>query len=184
MNVIPVMKKFYLFLLILIIFFFQFSILGVFFEGGRSPNLFVALTAGLVLFFGFERSLIWTALAGLLLDIGSSWPIGLGALGLVIVLWLIDKIKDIAEFRSKRYLFAFFLFLTAGTASVFFDFFLNYFFRIEKIFFPNVSVQLFFPSFGKDYVLKTIYTAASAIVVYFFVRKIPRKSETFSLRNR
>ena len=108
------MKKFHLFLIILTLFIFQYSILGVFFRSGRIPNLFVALVTSLAIIFGFEKSLKWIFFAGFLLDAGSAWLMGSGILALVVILWLIDKAKAIAEFRSKRYLFAFLLFLTAG----------------------------------------------------------------------
>ncbi len=116
MNQYSSMKKFYLFLFVLAVFFLQYSILGVFFRSGRIPNLFVALTVSLAILFGFEKSLGWTVFAGFFLDIGSSWLFGSGILALVVILWLIDKMKAIAEFRSKRYLFAVLLFLTAGSA--------------------------------------------------------------------
>ncbi len=93
------MKKFHLLLFILILFVFQYSILGIFFQNGRIPNLFVALVTSLAIIFGFEKSLKWVVFAGFLLDAGSAWLFGSGILALVIILWLIDKVKAIAEFR-------------------------------------------------------------------------------------
>lgn len=178
------MKKFYLFLFILIIFIFQYSILGVFFESGRIPNLFVALVASLAMIFGFEKSLGWIIFAGFFLDIGSSWFIGSGILTLVIVLWLIDKTKAIAEFRSKRYIFVFLLFLTAGISSVAFDILIELILKAERFFSFNVSASHYFPVFQKDYILKTAYTAFSVIPVYFFIRKIPQKNDFFSAKRK
>lgn len=178
------MKKFYLFLFILALFFLQYSILGVFFKSGRIPNLFVALIVSLALIFGFEKSLGWVIFAGFLLDVGSSWLVGSGILALVIILWLIDKMKAIAEFRSKRYLFAVFLLLTAGVSSAAFDIFLELIFRTEKLFSLSVSASHFFTAFGADYFLKTAWTALSVIPVYFFARRIPERPGIFLAKNK
>jgi rod shape-determining protein MreD len=176
------MKKFYLFLFILILFVFQYSILGIFFQNGRIPNLFVALVTSLAIIFGFEKSLKWVVFAGFLLDVGSAWLFGSGILALVIILWLIDKVKAIAEFRSKRYLFAFLLFLTAGISSVVFDILVELILKAERLFFLSASFAPLNFSFGTDYALKTVYTALSVIAVYFFVRKIPKRASILSAR--
>lgn len=178
------MKKFYLFLFILILFILQYSILGVFFQNNRIPNLFVALVTSLAIIFGFEKSLGWIIFSGFLLDIGSPWLVGSGILALVIILWLIDKAKAIAEFRSKRYLFALLLFLTAGVSSVAFDILMELILKAERLFSLSVSASHYFPVFEKDYILKTVYTALSVIAVYFFVRKIPQKTDFFSAEKR
>ncbi|MDD5489779.1 MAG: rod shape-determining protein MreD [Candidatus Moranbacteria bacterium] len=178
------MRKMYLFLFVLILFILQYSILGVFFRSGRIPNLFVALTVSLAIIFGFEKSLGWTVLAGFFLDVGSSWLIGSGILALVVILWLIDKMKAIAELRSKRYLFAVLLFFTAGISSVVFDALMGIIFKTEGFFSLSISASHSFPSLGADYALKTVYTAASVIPVYFFARKIPKRSEIFLARNK
>lgn len=178
------MKKFYLFLIILALFFLQYSVLGVFFQSGRIPNLFVALTVSLAIIFGFEKSLGWAVFAGFLLDAGSAWLIGSGILSLVIILWLMDKVKAIAEFRSKRYLFAALLLLAAGVSSVAFDIFLELIFRTERLFFFSSSASHYLPTFGADYILKTAWTALSAIPVYFFVRKIPKRPGVFLARSK
>lgn len=176
------MKKFNLSLLILALFIFQYSILGVFFQSGRIPNLFVALVVGLAIIFGFEKSLKWVIFAGFLLDAGSAWLFGSGILALVIVLWLIDKTKAIAEFRSKRYLFAFLLFLTAGISSVTFDILMELIIKAERLFSLSTSSASSNFSFEMDYALKTAYAASSVILVYFFVRKIPRRVNVLSAR--
>ncbi|OGI27653.1 MAG: hypothetical protein A2359_03020 [Candidatus Moranbacteria bacterium RIFOXYB1_FULL_43_19] len=176
------MKNFNLFLLILVLFIFQFSILGVFFQSGRIPNLFVALVVSLAIIFGFEKSLPWVVFAGFLSDAGSTWLFGSGILALVIILWLIDKVKAIAEFRSKRYLFAFLLFLTTGVSSVAFDISIELILKAEKLFSLGVSSASLNLSFGTDYTLKTAYTALSVIAVYFFVRKIPKRSNIILAR--
>jgi rod shape-determining protein MreD len=178
------MKKFYLFLFILAVFFLQFSVLGAFFKSGRIPNLFVALTVSLAIIFGFEKSLGWVVFAGFLLDAGSSWLIGSGILALVIILWLIDKMKAIAEFRSKRYLFAVLLFLTAGVSSVVFDILMKLVFGAERFFFLNISAPHYFTAFGADYILKTFWTALSIIPVYFFARKIPERPGILLAKNK
>ncbi|HBB36382.1 MAG: hypothetical protein A2374_00175 [Candidatus Moranbacteria bacterium RIFOXYB1_FULL_44_23] len=173
------MKKLNLFLFILILFIFQYSVLGVFFHIGRIPNLFVALVVSLAIIFGFEKSLGWTIFAGFLLDVGSTWLVGSGILTLVVILWLIDKMKAITEFRSKRYLFAVLLFLTAGVSGIAFDILIEIIFRIEKLFSPDVASLRHFSVIGKAYVLKTAYTAFSVIPVYFFARKFPKRSGIF-----
>jgi len=171
------MKNFYLFLLILIFFLFQYSVLGVFLKSGQIPNLFVALTVSLAVISGFEKSLGWVILSGFWLDVGSFWIIGSGSLALVIILWLIDKIKTIAEFRSKRHWFAILLFLTAGFSSVLFDALLELIFKTENFFFTDINSVHLFSSSGTDYILKTIWTALLVIPLYFLVRRILENSK-------
>ena len=177
------MKNFYLFLLILVLFLFQYSALGVFLKSEQIPNLFVALTVSLAVILGFEKSLGWVILSGFWLDAGSFWIIGSGSLALVIILWLIDKIKAIAEFRSKKHWFAILLFLTAGLSSILFDGLLEIIFKTEKIFFADINPVHLFSSSGTDYVLKTIGTALSVILLYFWVRQILKKPKMPLLRN-
>lgn len=174
------MKKFHLFVFILILFILQYSVLGVFFQSGRIPNLFVALVASLAIIFGFERSVGWVIFAGLLLDVGSFWFVGSGALALVVILWLIDRMKVITEFRSKRYLFVLLLFLTAWVSSAAFDILVKFILGVEDFFYSGFFVPSYFLIFGKDYFLKTTYTALSVIAVYFFARKMSREAETLS----
>lgn len=169
---------------IIIIFILYYSVLGVFLQNSIIPNLFVALTVSLAIIFGFEKSLTWIIFAGFLMDIGSAWPVGSGILALVIVLWLIDKMKAITEFRSKRYLFVFLLFFTSGISNVVFDILMELIVRIEKIFLLNVSAVYSFPIFEKNYILKNSCTALSIIVVYFFARKISPKTEVLLARDK
>jgi len=178
------MKKYHLFLFVSTLFFFQYSILGIFFQNGRIPNLFVALAVSLAVIFGLEKSLVWIIFSGFLMDIGSFWLIGTGIMALLIILWLIDKVKAIAEFRSKRYLFVFLLFLTAGLSSIAFDILIRIILKAERIFLSDINFSECYPLFGTDNVLKAVYTSLSALAVYFFARKMLKKTNVFLAKKR
>src|SRR4030042_4323667 len=164
------MKKFFLFLFILILFFLQYSILGVFFGLGRVPNLFVVFTVSLAVLFGFEKSVGWVILAGLLMDSGSSWLLGSGTLILVAVLWIIEKIKVVAELRSKRYYFVMLFSILVFLSSFLFDVMLRFMVKTENHFFPNIS-DFTGPEMNLDYFLKYSYSVVLGIGVYYFIRK-------------
>jgi len=164
------MKKFYLFILILIIFVLQYSVLGVFFQSARIPNLFVALAASLAIIFGFEKSVGWTIFAGLLMDIGAPWPVGSGVLILVLILWLVDRLKVVAELRSKRYFFISLFALIVFVASFAFDLFLKFELGAERYILESAP-SLSSPVASPDYFFKLVYSAILGMGIYHFSRK-------------
>jgi rod shape-determining protein MreD len=164
------MKKWTVVVFIILIFVLQFSVLGAFIKAGRIPNLFVALAVSMVVLFGFEKSVPWILLAGLFMDSGSSWLIGSGTLVLVLISWLVDKLKIIAELRSKRYLFAFLLAFLIFISSVIFDFLIFLLVKFEKQLGANDTANLGIMA-NFDYLAKLIYSVFFGIAVYYFVRK-------------
>lgn len=172
------MKKFYLFIFVLILFFLQYSVLGVFLKLGRIPNLFVAFTVSLAILFGFEKSVGWVILAGLFMDAGSSWLLGSGTLILVAVLWIIEKIKIVAELRSKRYYFVMLFSILVFLSSFLFDVILNFEIRAENYFFQNMP-GFSGPEMNFDYFFKYFYSVILGIGIYHFARKA--RTRSFSL---
>jgi hypothetical protein len=171
------MKKLNVAVFIIIIFLLQFSVFGVFIRLERIPNLFIAFAVSLIIFFGFEKSLPWIIIAGLAMDSGSSWMIGSGTIILVVISWLLDKLKIIAELRSKRYLFAFLLAFLVILSSSIFDILVFAAVSFEKqsgvqgITIPEIRVNL-------DYLMKLAYAAIFGIAIYYLARRI--KTEQYS----
>jgi hypothetical protein len=163
-KILPIIFVFFLFVV-------QFSVLGVFFASGRIPNLFVAFAVGLVILFGFWRSLGWIIAAGFLMDVGASWPIGTGLLIIVVVSWLVEKLKVFADLRSKRYLFVTYLAILIVFSSLIFDFSLQFLLKFEhQIGWNNFSS--FTLQMSADYWLKLFWASAAGLGIYALIRKI------------
>jgi len=164
-------------MLILIVFILQYSVLGVFFQSARIPNLFVALVASLAIIFGFKKSVSWTILAGFLMDIGAPWLFGSGMLILVLILWLVDRLKIVTELRSKRYLFIVLFALIVFVSSFAFDFFLKFELGAERYILQGIS-NLPGPAVSPDYFFKLIYSAILGMGIYHFLRKARIRSHS------
>ena len=165
------MRKWVLVIFIISIFILQFSIMGTFIKAGRIPNLFVAFAVSLIVLFGFEKSVPWIVLTGLVMDSGSAWLIGSGTLILILISWLLDKLKIIAELRSKRYLFVFLLALLIVLSSVIFDLLILFLVNFEKQL-GIAGVNILEIKVNLDYLAKLFYSIFFGIAIYYFVRKI------------
>lgn len=165
------MKKFYLFIFIGLLFLIQYSVLGVFLPSARIPNLFVALAVSLIIIFGFERSVSWVAFAGLFMDMGASWFLGSGALVLILISWLVDRLKVVAELRLKKHLFVLLFGLIIFVSSLAFDIFLRFELEAQRYIFssvpslPSVRANL-------DYLIKLVYSVILGGGVYYFIRQM------------
>lgn len=171
------MKKFYLFILILILFILQYSVLGVFLQSTRIPNLFVALAASLAIIFGFEKSIGWTVLAGFLMDIGAPWPVGSGILILVLILWLVDRLKVVAELRSRRYFFISLFALIVFVSAFAFDLLLKFELGAERYILENAPA-FSGPVANLDYFFKLAYSVILGMGIYHFCRKARSRSHS------
>lgn len=163
------------FLLVLLVFVVQFSVLGIFIDPGRIPNIFVVFMAGFVIFYGFEKSLGTAVLAGLLMDVAGNLVVGSGTLALLLVIWILNRIKLVAELRSKRYFFALLFSLLVAGASILFDFFLKLTTQAANYIF-NSGVSPYIYKFDADYAWRLLYAIILSWPVYLFIRKINRLS--------
>lgn len=165
------MKKWTTLLFVIVLFVAQFSILGTLLKKGWSPNLFLAFAVCLVVLFGFEKAWAWIVFCGLMMDVGSTWPIGSGTLVIVTIAWLIDKLKVVAELRSKRYLFVILLSLFFAVSSLIFDIILQILSIFEKQLgltgstLPEINLN-------SAYIAKIILSVIFGMAIYFFARKI------------
>lgn len=140
-------------------------------NSSRIPNLFVALVVSLILFFGFEASWGWIVFSGLLMDVGSNWFLGIGTLALVLISWLVNKLKVVAELRSKRYLFALLLSALIAFSSIIFDLLMHAFTILEKqIGIPGVIIFIF--QINSDYAVKIFFSIIFGILMYLAARKM------------
>jgi rod shape-determining protein MreD len=164
------MNKFLFFLICIIIVFFQLSVLGIFFDARVIPNVALSLVVCLALLLGFEKSLAWAILAGLLIDMGSAWLWGTSALIFVIVSGLVDKINAYAEIRSLKSAQMLVLVSVLLVSSFTFDFLGIVFSKIEG---QWIGKDLFydFSFFSFEYGAKSAAVVASGIVIYYLFRK-------------
>jgi rod shape-determining protein MreD len=151
--------------------FFQLSVLGVFFDARKIPNLALAFAVSLALLCGFRKGFAWVAIIGFLLDIGSSWLWGTGALIFVIVGWLVDNFNKYAEIRSLKSVQVFALAAITTFSIVAFDVLGFIFSKLENNWFgKNIFFNLDF--FSPEYGLRIIGTGAAGFLAYFIMRKL------------
>jgi len=175
------MKKILPVIFVLFLFVIQLAVLDVFFAPGRIPNLFVAFAIGLVILFGFWRSIGWIISAGFLMDAGASWPIGTGLLIIVVVSWLVEKLKIFADLRAKRYLFVTYLAILIFFSSLLFDFLIQFLLKFEHQIGWN-KFSSFILQMSADYWLKLFWASATGLGIYAVIRKMRFQpiSELFS----
>ncbi len=167
------MAKAYLFLLIILIFLMQFSVLGQFMEQGRVPNLFVAFTVGAAVIFGFERSLGMTIFAGLLMDALGGLAMGSGTLALVLLFWTINQIKSVADLRLKRLFSVILFFAIVALALISFDILVEAVAKAEKLFL-GINATVYINRMSINYVLRLLYTSLAALPIYLLLRRFSR----------
>lgn len=166
------MRNFFLALFCVVIVLLQVSSAGIFFGFERIPNLVLALAVSLVLIMGFEKSLVWIILAGILVDAYSGWAIGINAVILVLIAWATSGFQSVADIKSRRLLFfpAIF-FLTAGLA-VTYDLLARLAGRAATLWLGANNLGFGAYYFSWNYALKVIFTAFSVYAVYYFAKKI------------
>jgi rod shape-determining protein MreD len=166
------MRNFFLVLFCVVIVLLQASSAGVFFGFERIPNLVLALAISLVLIMGFEKSLVWIILIGVLADAYSGWAIGINAIILVLIAWAISGIMLVANIKSRRLLFfpALF-FLTAGFVIVY-DLLAGAAGRAANLWLGANNSGFGTYYFSWSYVLKIVFTALFVYAIYYFVEKI------------
>lgn len=168
------MKNFFLFVFCGLAVIFQFSVLGNFFDAGRSPDLVLVLAITLVVALGFERSIVWLVVLGLLADAGSNWRLGATSLLLVSLGLGLEKLLRFAEIRSRKSLFVLLFGLIIAFSKIIFDLTSSAIFWITAYFKKQMIVtQMFF--FNRDYFLKIFYTVMLGYLTYYIFRKLSRK---------
>jgi cell shape-determining protein MreD len=167
------MKNLTLFIFCSITAFLQLSVEGVFFPAQRIPDLALALVITLVLAMGFEESLKWILLIGILIDAGSFVVFGTTILAYFLIGWLVSSLVGVADIRSRK---TFFLAFFAGAVlicEIAKDIFVFFSLKIKGNFLHEsygASINIF--SF--DYFFKIIYTVLAAYVIYYIFRRVSR----------
>ena len=148
------------------------SAAGLFFKPERIPNITLALVISLVFILGFERSIIWIVLAGLLLDAISGHIFGISALLLVLVGWMISALSTAVDFKSRRLLFLPVLFFLSASLTFFFDILDGIFIRVSGAWFNFYGMVSSINYFSWDYVLKITFTALFVFIIYYLTKRL------------
>lgn len=168
------MKNLVLFIFCLIAVFLQFSVAGVFFSASRIPDLALALVITFVLTLGFEESVKWILLAGILIDAGSSAIFGTTTLGFFVMGWLVSWTAGATDLRSKKTFFAAALGVLVALSEIAKDLLVMAGAKIRAGFLGESSgISLHIFSF--DYLLKIIYTIFATYIIYYVFRRLSRK---------
>jgi rod shape-determining protein MreD len=168
------MKKWTITFFLVIIFIVQFSTLSVFLKTKWVPNLFLLFAISLIILFGFDESWEWIVVCGLLMDAGANWLWGTGTLVMIVIAWLVNELKIIAEFRSRRYIFLVILSLLFVVSSLAFDFSIHFLTALEKQ--MGISKNFSFDFYADtDYLAKLIFSIICGLAIYSFSRKIKDK---------
>lgn len=145
---------------------------GIFFKSERIPNITLALVIGLVFILGFEKSLVWIVIAGLLLDAVSGRIFGISALILALIGWAISALSTAVNFRSRRLLFLPVLFLLSAGLAFVFDISEGMIIRASGAWFNAQGGVSGINYFSGDYVLKISYTAFFAFIMYYLAARL------------
>lgn len=149
----------------------QLSAEGVVFSGQRIPDLALALAITLVVTMGFEKSIGWIVLIGLLIDAGSNPVFGTTALAYLLTGWGISCLVTVADIRSRKILFLLSLAAFTVFSEVAKDFLVLGSLKIKAHYFKEAfSVSGNF--FSLDYALKILYTILAMYFVYYIFKRI------------
>lgn len=167
------MKNFILFFFCIAAVFFQLSAEGAFFSERRIPDLALALVITLVVANGFEKSVGWIVLIGLVIDAGSASIFGTTALVYLLVGWMINFLITFANIRSRKIFFLGFLAAVAALFEIIKDLSIAESFRL-KVHYLQKTFHYPINFFSLDYLLKIFYTVLAVYIVYYIFRKISR----------
>ncbi|OGI25387.1 MAG: hypothetical protein A3J76_02025 [Candidatus Moranbacteria bacterium RBG_13_45_13] len=168
------MKNYFLFVFCFLAVVFQLSVLGNFFDAKRLPDLVLIFSLTLILSLGFERSMVWLVVAGLLLDAGSNWRLGTTSLALVMLGMGLERILRFAEIRSRRFLFVLLFGIIIAFSKIVFDLASQMIFWMTAYYKKQpAGIQAAF--FSQDYFLKIFYTILIGYFTYYIFRKLSRK---------
>lgn len=170
------MKAFSLTIFCLIIFLLQLSILGIFFAPGNIPNLVLAFAASLVILKGFDFSLKWIILAGLLVDAGTNWLFGTGILLLVLLAFGIGSLETVADIRSRRLLFWPSFAVLIVILTYVFDLLAGLALKLENHQLGKKWATYGVADFSWDYATKILFTVLAGYLVYYILKKMDRAS--------
>jgi hypothetical protein len=167
------MKNFALFILCVVMVFFQLSVVGVFFSAKRIPDLAMALVITLVLAMGFKESLKWILLTGILIDAGSPSVFGTMTLSYFLIVWMIAGLIDVTDIRSRKIFFLTALAAATAVSEIVKDVFIIAILKIKANFLHKpfgASLDVF----STDYFFKILYTIIAAYAIYYIFRKVSR----------
>ncbi|MFA5925716.1 MAG: hypothetical protein WC831_02175 [Parcubacteria group bacterium] len=168
------MRNFFFVIFCAAVVFLQVSSAGVIFGSERVPNFALALVISLVLVLGFEKSLAWIILTGILVDVYSGWIIGMDALVMIIIAWVVSALLSVADIKSRKSLFFPALFLLSAGFALIYDILAGIFMHVA-ILWLNIGGSYFRVNYsGWDYTFKIFFTALSVYAVYYFVERINR----------
>lgn len=148
------------------------SAAGPFFKSERIPNITLSLVISLVFILGFDKSLVWIILSGLLLDVVSGHIFGTSALLFVLIGWMISALSKAVDFKSRRLLFLPTLFLLSAGLTLLFDLLegMIAYVSISWLGFQGMSPDINY--FNWDYILKIIFTAFFVFAIYYVINKM------------
>jgi rod shape-determining protein MreD len=151
---------FYIFALLQNSFFVNFSLLGI------NPNLVFIL---FILLIFFEKkptnfsNIYFAIIAGFFLDIFSSIPLGWSILILIVIGYLIKKIKEILSEKNDSYPYAYFAIIFTVT-------FFTYSFLLNLVVYFILKSDVFF-NINLVFVFKIIYNLILASGLFFVYKK-------------
>ena len=148
------------------------SAAGLFFKPERIPNITLALVISLVFILGFEKSLVWIILSGLLLDAVSGRIFGTSALLLALIGWTISALSTAVDFKSRRLLFLPGLFLLSAGLAFLFDILDGILIRVSGAWLDVHGIVSGINYFSWDYVLKIIFTSLFVFAIYYLIARL------------
>jgi rod shape-determining protein MreD len=148
------------------------SAAGAFFKSEIIPNVTLALVISLVFILGFDKSLAWIILSGLLLDVVSGHIFGTSALLFVIIGWMISVLSTAVDFKSRRLLFLPTLFLFSAGLTFLFDVLNGMITHVSISWFGIQGMASSINYFNWDYILKIIFTAFFVFVIYYLINRM------------
>ncbi|MFA5871671.1 MAG: hypothetical protein WC858_03010 [Parcubacteria group bacterium] len=164
------MQNFIFIVFCLILTYVQVSALPIFFEVHRIPNLILSFLVSIVILKGFQWSIKWILLLGILLDIFSFQLLGLNILGLFVAALVAFEIKSAYRLRARRILFLVMFEVIIFASKLSFD--------ISKIIVSRLvalttkySYVYALNIFSFDYVLSVLYTLIFAVPMYFIASR-------------
>lgn len=148
------------------------SAVGLFFKPERIPNITLALVISLVFILGFEKSLIWIILVGLIFDAVSGRIFGTSALLLALIGWTISTLSTAVDFKSRRLLFLPVLFLLSAGLAFLFDILEGIITRVSGAWLNFHGMASNINYFSWDYVLKIVFTSLFVFIIYYLIVRL------------
>jgi rod shape-determining protein MreD len=164
------MQNFIFFVFCLVLTYIQVSALPIFFEVNRIPSLILSFIVSIVILRGFQWSVKWILLLGILMDIFSFQLLGINILGFLAVAVVAYEIRSAYHLRAKRILFLVMLEIIVFISMLSFSMSKALAAKLIALT-TKYAYQYTLNVFSLDYLLSIFYTLIFAVPVYIIASR-------------